>query len=69
MELQVHQHFATHIDPSCSLHKATNYILYWIGTSKMMVPKKIQKCGNTGFGGVLNVSLREAPVIMGFLFV
>ena len=48
MELQVHQHFATHIDPSCSLSKATNHILYWIGTAKTMVPKKTQKCGNTG---------------------
>ena len=41
-ESQLHQHFDTHIDASCSLHKATNHILYWIGTAiaKMMVPKK-----------------------------
>jgi hypothetical protein len=49
MELQLHHHFATHIDPSCSLHQATNHILYWIGTATTMVPKnKTQKCGNTG---------------------
>ena len=40
MELHPHQHFDTHIDPSCSLHKATDHILYRIGTAKTMVPKK-----------------------------
>ena len=29
MELQLHQHFDTHIDPCCSLPKATNHNLYW----------------------------------------
>ena len=48
MELQLCQHFVTHIDPSCSLHTATNHILYWIGTATTMVPKKTRKCGNTG---------------------
>ena len=48
MELQLHQHFATHIDRSCSLHKDTNHMLYWVGTAKMRVPKNTQKCGNTG---------------------
>ena len=48
MELQRHQHFATPVDPSCGLHKATNHIVYWIGTAKTLVPKKTQKCGNTG---------------------
>ena len=47
MEIQLHPHFDTCVDPSCSLHKATNHILYWIGTAKMMVPKS-QECGNTG---------------------
>ena len=27
MKVQPHQHFATHIDPSSSLHKATKHIL------------------------------------------
>ena len=48
MELQPHQHCATHSDLSCSLHKATNRILYRIGTTKTMVPKQTQKCGNKG---------------------
>ena len=48
MELHLHPHFDTHMDPSCGLHKATNHILYWIGTAKPMVPKKGQQCGNTG---------------------
>ena len=47
MEVQLHQLFATHMDPSCSPHKATNHILYWIANPKTMVPKKTQKCGNT----------------------
>ena len=47
MGLQLRQHFHTHIDPSCSLHKATNHILHWIGSAKTMVPKKGQKCGST----------------------
>ena len=38
----------THIDPSCSLHKAKKHILYWIGTAKTMVPKKVKTCGNRG---------------------
>ena len=48
MESQLHQHFATHIDPSCRLHKAANHIFCWIGPIKTMVPKKPQKCRNTG---------------------
>ena len=49
MGLQLHQHYIdTHMDPSCGLHKATNHILYWIGTTKTMVPKKIEKGGKTG---------------------
>ena len=28
MELQRHSHFATHVNPACSLHKATNCLLY-----------------------------------------
>ena len=48
MELHLHRHFATHMDPSCGLRTAANHILYWIGTAKTMVPKKAQKCGNTG---------------------
>ena len=48
MGLDPHPHFDTHMDPSCGLHKATNHILYWIGTAKPMVPKKGQKFGNTG---------------------
>ena len=40
--------FATHMDPSCGLHKATNHILYRIGTTKRHIQKKAQKCGNTG---------------------
>ena len=31
-----------------ALHNATHHLLYWIGTAKPMVPKKAQKCGNTG---------------------
>ena len=50
-ELQLHQQFAPHTDLSCSLHKATNHILYWIGSAKTMVPKKAQKCRNTGTRG------------------
>ena len=38
--LQLQQHFDAHIDPSCSLHKTTNHVLYWIGTAKTMLPKK-----------------------------
>ena len=48
MEVKLHQHFAIHMDPSCSPHKVMNHILYRIGTAKTMVPKKTQKCGNTG---------------------
>ena len=48
MELQLHDHFDTHIDPSCRAHEATNHILYHLGTAKTMVPKKTQKCGNVG---------------------
>ena len=49
MKLQLHQHFDIHIDPSRSLHKATNHILYWIGIAKTMPPPpKAQKCRNTG---------------------
>ena len=44
MELHLHHHFDTYIDHSCSLHKATNHILHWIGTAKTMVSKKVQKC-------------------------
>ena len=29
MEFQLHQHFDPHIDPSCSLHKATLSLLDW----------------------------------------
>ena len=32
--------FDTHMDPSCSLHKATKSILYWSGTLKTVVQKK-----------------------------
>ena len=28
MESQLHKHFATHIDPSCGRHNATNHILH-----------------------------------------
>ena len=35
-----------YIDPSCSLPKATNHILRWIGTA--WCPQKPQKCGITG---------------------
>ena len=38
--------YATHIDPSRSLHKATNHILYSIRTAKTMVPKQTQQGGN-----------------------
>ena len=48
MELRLHQHFATHSDRSYGLHKATNHILHRIRTAKTMVPKKAQKCRNTG---------------------
>ena len=34
--------------PFLQLYKATKHILCWIGTAKTMVPKKTQKCGNTG---------------------
>ena len=44
MELHLHLPFDTDIDPFCNLHKATNCMLYWIGTAKTMV----QKYGNTG---------------------
>jgi hypothetical protein len=47
MELQLHQHFDTHIDPSSRLHKAKNHILYWIGTAKTMVQKKTPKSAET----------------------
>ena len=51
MELRLRQHFATHTDPSCSLHKATNHILDWIGPAKAMVPKQaMRKHGVTVFG-------------------
>ena len=50
-ELQLHRHFDVHVDPSCSLHKATNHILYWIGTAETIVPKKAQKCGRKPDGG------------------
>ena len=40
VKVQLHQHFDTHIDPSCSLHQATNHVLDWIGTAKTMVPKR-----------------------------
>ena len=33
--------------PSCSLHKATNHLLYWIRTAKATVPERAKKCGNT----------------------
>ena len=46
MELHLHQHFDTHIEPSCSLHKDANHILCWIWP-KMMIPKEAHKCGNT----------------------
>ena len=39
-ELRLHQHFDTHTESSCSLHKAANLILCWIGTAKKMVPTK-----------------------------
>ena len=42
------QHFATRIDPCCSLHTAKNQIICWIGTAKTTVPEKNKKCGNTG---------------------
>ena len=46
--LELHHHFATHMDHSYSPHKAANRILCWMGTTKTTVPKKSQKCGNTG---------------------
>ena len=48
--LHGHRDFETHFDPSCSLHKATTHILYWIGAAKTMVPpksSKVQKHGVT----------------------
>ena len=48
MELQLHQHFDTHIDPSCSLHKATNRIPYWIRTAETMIPKRCTSAGKRG---------------------
>ena len=51
MGLQLHQHYIdTHMDPSCGLHKATNHILYWIGTTKTMVPKKTVRKNGVVFG-------------------
>ena len=55
MELHLHYHFTTdtHIDPSCSRHKAANYNLCRIGTAKTMVLKKdpkVQKHGAAVFG-------------------
>ena len=57
-----------HIDPSCSLRIATNYILYWNRTSTTMVAKKpkVQKQGvafvrTRGVGGTL------AEVVKGIL--
>ena len=61
------------MDPSRSLHKTTARMLYWNGTTKTMVPKRAQKCGNTGLrcldmpvlgrGGLLgrNVALGPSP--------
>ena len=40
MELQPHQHFATHMDPSCSPHNATHHILCWIGTEDRWFQKR-----------------------------
>ena len=34
MALQLHPHCSTHTDPSCSLHNATDHLLYWIGNRK-----------------------------------
>ena len=41
-------HFATHTDPSCSLHNATDHLLYWIGNRKNDASKngpKVRKHG------------------------
>jgi hypothetical protein len=38
--MELHQHFDTHIDPSCSLQKTTNHILNWIRTAKKIGSKK-----------------------------
>ena len=48
VELQLHQHFDIHIDHSCSLHKATNHISYWIGTEKNDGSKKGPKVRKHG---------------------
>ena len=48
MGSQPHQHFATHTGPSRSPHNATDHSLSGIGPATPMIPKKAQKCGNTG---------------------
>ena len=47
MELQLRQHFGTHTEPFCSLHKAIKHLLYFIGTAPIMIRNQTQKCGNT----------------------
>ena len=66
MELQLHQHFDTHMDPSCSLHKATNHILYSLldwnrknnGSKKA---PKVRKHGVAVFGQA-RIRVRVVPV-------
>ena len=52
MQVQLHKPFDANIDPSCSLHKATDHLLYWIGTAKTEVPEKgkVWKYGVVVFG-------------------
>ena len=50
MESRLHPHFHTHMDPSCSLHNATNHLLCWMGA---MVPKQgpnVRRHGVAVFG-------------------
>ena len=47
-ELQIHQHFDTQLTLLAACTKLQTIFLYWIGTAKIMVPKKAQKCGNRG---------------------
>ena len=47
-ELPLHQYFDNYIDPSCSLHKATGHILYWIRATKKWFQKRPKSVENTG---------------------
>ena len=38
-KLQLHQPLATQIDPSCSLHNATDHVLYWMEPQKRWLRK------------------------------